>query len=358
MNQVKENYIEVLADIAWPEKDFHEDCHSRPQYNENESWAALPGMESGALKVPQGVTRPKSDDLIADVFYLHPTTYPLSGYHGFGPGDINEIGASADWNQSVYDAQTRLWTDDLLIKQASVFNSCCRIYAPRYRQANIMVLADMAMGKGDNAKQALALAYEDIKNAFMYYLENHNEGRPFIIAGHSQGSYHGQFLLKECISGSKLHELLIAACLIGINISSEYMNLIPDIPACQHFDQLGCLFGYRSWLGPHTNDYHKQELCINPLSWDTTTEYIHRDRHLGAVYFSKDTRHLSVPVLQTCSTHCVDGLLLVDCDRPDILVQWPGEEKNLHVCDYELFYMDLRENIQRRVDTYYLKAGE
>lgn len=33
----------------------------------------------------------------------------------------------------------------------------------------------------------LELAYEDIKCAFEYYMENYNDGRPIVVAGFSQG---------------------------------------------------------------------------------------------------------------------------------------------------------------------------
>ena len=120
-----------------------------------------------------------------DVFFVHPTTF-------FG---------TAGWNQSLDDTSTNQLTDMFVLRsQASVFNSCCRIYAPRYRQATIFSFMDSS-GSG---KDALQLAYGDVERAFDYYIEHYNQGRPFILAGHSQGSVHARTLLEKRITGTPL----------------------------------------------------------------------------------------------------------------------------------------------------------
>ncbi len=54
-----------------------------------------------------------------DVFFLHPTTYFTH----------------KTWNAPLSDQGANETTDqDILRNQASAFNACCRVYAPRYRQ--------------------------------------------------------------------------------------------------------------------------------------------------------------------------------------------------------------------------------
>ena len=65
--------------------------------------------------------------------------------HDFGLDEIDRANPRGGWNQGVDDKQTRVWVDDLLKRQASVFNESCRIFAPRYRQASLMVLADLVV---------------------------------------------------------------------------------------------------------------------------------------------------------------------------------------------------------------------
>jgi hypothetical protein len=100
------------------------------------------------------------------VFYIHPTTY------------ISRNG----WNAPLDDRKANAETDEwVLPAQAGAFNSCFRVFVPRYRQATIASFYDTE-GNGD---QALDLAYEDVARAFENFLQNRNEGRPFILAGHS-----------------------------------------------------------------------------------------------------------------------------------------------------------------------------
>ena len=99
------------------------------------------------------------------MFFIHPTTF-LGGY---------EDNASYD-----EPGQTSEQIDQGVLRfQASVFNACCRSYAPRYRQANLRAFT---AGDDASAETAFELAYSDVLRAFDYYLAHENHGRPFIIA--------------------------------------------------------------------------------------------------------------------------------------------------------------------------------
>ena len=82
---------------------------------------------------------------------------------------------------------------------------------PFYRQAHYRIFVEPYAAQG---KQAGVIAYQDVKKAFIHFLENFNESRPIIIASHSQGSIHGKRLLKEFFDGKPLQKKLIAAYLI------------------------------------------------------------------------------------------------------------------------------------------------
>src|SRR5687768_12558761 len=118
-----------------------------PDYTQPQGWAALPDREDAADVVPNSDVQDVQATAEVDVFFVHPTTF-------FG---------TAGWNQSLDDTATNQLTDMFVLRsQASVFNSCCRIYAPRYRQATIFSFMD---GSGDG-RSALELAYEDVQRAF------------------------------------------------------------------------------------------------------------------------------------------------------------------------------------------------
>jgi hypothetical protein len=144
-----------------------------PDYALEENWAALPTRQGLEDRIPVGISDPDMQGRApVDVFFIHPTGY-LKG---------NSWTFSMDINTST--EENTQWT---LANQASSYNGCCNVYAPRYRQANIF-----SYRNGDDVReQVLAFAYQDVNRAFDYFLAEYSQGRPFIIASHSQGTHHG-----------------------------------------------------------------------------------------------------------------------------------------------------------------------
>ena len=85
--------------------------------------------------------------------------------------------------------------------QASAFSIACRIYAPRYRQfsASGFYVSDQLAPEVREANSEVA--YGDVLTAFRHFITECNDGRPFILAGHSQGSGHLQRLIAEELEG-------------------------------------------------------------------------------------------------------------------------------------------------------------
>ena len=166
-----------------------------PDYATPAAWAARPDDPGTAALVPEGVVdiamMPR-----ADVFFIHPTTY------GISPGEHGGRDALY-WNAPIDDPVAGDRIDHGILKyQASAFNLAGRIHAPHYRQATFGVFFDTS----DARRRALSLAYQDVERAFDRYIAHDNAGRPFILAGHSQGALHALLLLKERIAGTPLAE--------------------------------------------------------------------------------------------------------------------------------------------------------
>lgn len=148
-----------------------------PDYSAAAAWTAHPERRDPADAVPAGLRAIEQTRAPVDVFYVHPTTYLGSG-----------------WNGPVDDPELNAQTDELAtLIQASAFNGCCAIYGPRYRQAHGQAFVQ----PGPDGASAIDLAYGDVLEAFRFFLEQHSRRRPFILAGHSQGSA----LLPDCSSG-------------------------------------------------------------------------------------------------------------------------------------------------------------
>ena len=295
-----------------------------PDYTNPAHWAALPERDDLADTLAVGATDLQATAAV-DVFFVHPTTF-----------------VSRDaWNQSLDDTTTNETTDQMVMQgQASAFNACCRVYAPRYRQAT---LASFFV-EGDSAPQALDLAYSDVVAAFRYYLATFNRGRPFVLAGHSQGSRHLDFLLAEEIAGTALAEQMVAAYPIGFELDGSN-----GIAICQTATQTGCQVTWNS-VGPRAGSLFASpdNICVNPLTWSTDGAHAPHEANLGAVNFDGSDAHEP----GAADAQCREGRLRVSEIRSDHYTLMPLGRDNFHIYDYALFYVNIRQNAQARVDAY------
>jgi hypothetical protein len=324
-----------------------------PDYSQPQSWAALPDREDLADVLPGGDVQDMQATAPVDVFFVHPTTL-------FGK----------NWNQSLDDDATNRLTDALVLRsQASVFNSCCKVYAPRYRQATLYSFMD----QGGDGGAALKLAYEDVERAFDYFIEHHNQGRPFILASHSQGSVHVRTLLEKRITGTKLRDRLVAAYPIGFSIDGEVLaKAVPDVPVCQSAEQLGCVVTWNA-IGPKAETWAdpSRNVCVNPLTWRADGAAAEASMNLGGVTYPgtfegtiADVKGLppdfnSKPFLDVgvADAQCVGGMLLVQEIRSQHYASRPMGRDNYHVYDYSLFHMNIRRNAELKVAKYLETVG-
>lgn len=321
-----------------------------PDYAQPESWAALPDRQDSADALPAIGVMDHQADAAVDVFFVHPTTY-------FG---------TDNWNQALDNKQVNQLTDAFVMRgQAATFNSCCRIYAPRYRQATVYSFLD----KSGSGPAALQVAFGDVERAFDYFLQYFSNGRPFILASHSQGSVHLRSLLEKRITGTSLRNRMVAAYAIGFGIDAEELaKSAPDIPVCQSAEQIGCIVSWNA-VGPEVTSYvdTSRNICVNPLTWKTDGAYADAALNLGGVSYPgnfagslAELKELpqefldARPILEpgVADAQCVDGMLLVKEIRSTNYASRPMGRDNYHVYDYHLFAMNLRQNAELRVAQY------
>lgn len=303
---------------------------SAPDYSNPEHWAALPDREDAADFTPEGVTDGQADAKV-DVFFVHPTTY-LS---------------SAGWNAPMgYEPADNFIRNAVLPGQASAFNGKARVFAPHYRQAQIYSFLALEDGGND----ALELAYTDIAAAFEHFLAEFNNGRPFIVAGHSQGALLTRWLLERQISGTPLAKRLVATFPIGYPMSTEDLHeSVPDIPVCISATQTGCLVtwntigdGYRAMVPTHGL------VCVNPLTWSIDGAPAGFTDNAGGLSIVSKSVMPGVADAQ-----CENGMLYVSEIRTDIYDDLPNMGKgNHHLLDYALYWSNLRMNVGDRIEAF------
>ncbi len=161
-------------------------------------------------------------------------------------------------------------------QQFARFASQCRVFAPLYRQITLTALR-AGMGGGQAMAIDRALGYNDVVNAWNYYLENDNNGRGVVLVGHSQGSGVLTQLIQKEIEGKPVQEKIISALLIGTNVQVPKGEVVgatfKHMPLCTAGDQLQCVVTYasfRSTVPPPENSLfgrgrgETQSACTNP----------------------------------------------------------------------------------------------
>ena len=125
-----------------------------------------------------------------------------------------------------------------------------QIWSPRYRQA---AYGAFLLKSGD-AEKALDLAYRDVAAAFDQFVKE-SEGRPIILAGHSQGALHLERLLKEKVAGTTLAHRIVAAYVVGWPISTVSDLRALGLPACRAVNQSGCILSWMTFGDPPNPEF-------------------------------------------------------------------------------------------------------
>jgi hypothetical protein len=314
-----------------------------PDYSTAAAWAARPGTPGAAAHPAPGSTAAARNPKV-DVFYVHPTTFR----------------DAVKWNQDITDAATNRWTDaSVIARQATIFDGCCRVFAPRYRQA---VNRSVGSLDGEGGK-AFALAYSDVERAFDAFLKQIGN-RPFILAGHSQGGSHLATLLEKRIDGTPLAKRMVAAYVVGFNLSEgDFGTTYKTLKACDTPAETGCVVGWNSvtdaldrrmlgglmaarYVARHGDGPGKQVLCVNPLTFDRTKPEAPQSASKGAVPGDPGADPVQPLRAGMVSARCIDGFLVVKADPALDLKPLPGGVMHFH--DMGLFYADIRADAVRR----------
>ena len=294
-----------------------------PNYSEIDYWVEHPKKEKHYASLPKNyLDSLDKENPNIDAFFIHPTLY-LKGN---------------SWNADINDKKLNKEIGNAAIKnQASVFLGIANIYAPHYRQMHIQSYYDLK-----NGLQAFEVAYSDVKNAFIYYWENFNKGNKFIIAGHSQGTNHAERLLKEIIlKNDSMKNQLLVSYLPGMPIKQFHK----DLPPCSSPNQLDCFLSWRSLAeGYFPADWEVSDsiFCVNPISWKIDSLPSKKKNHLGILF---KNHKIHYPNSLTAYNH--NGVVWIKPIKIPFARFY--KMKNYHIADYNLFWINIRDNLRYRL---------
>lgn len=279
-----------------------------------------------------------------DTFYLYPTCYTDDSEDAKPICDID-------------DEAVRTTAQFIYENQATVFEESTNVFVPYYRQSNINQVAGMDSKQLEEYQKKEQRT--DVYAALDYYFEHYNNGRPFIIAGHSQGSIMTRIVLGEYMEAHpEYYERMVAAYVIGYSITSDFLNEHPYLKFAEGADDTGVIVSWNT-EGPGNKGHHNLvvedgAISINPINWKRDDTYASVDENLGSRILNEETGTYEIKQgfadaqLDTgrgvviCTTNKVEYVTAAEIFGPE----------SLHSNDYALYYENLRENIKIRIENY------
>lgn len=217
-------------------------------------------------------------------------------------------------------------------------------YAPYYRQCSLQ-----SFGSDSLMAARYPIALDDVRRAFKHYLSHYNQGRPFILAGFSQGAMIMLQLLQEMDEAA--FQRLIAAYAIGVSISKDQLASPHIIPATGAADTgvTICYNSVRDARNAISRIGDNNVVAINPVNWRTdatpVTFMTEPSPLLPVDQQQKDT--LTVHLDQASHLLFVEGYTATD-----YLLPLFGMEGNYHTREIWLYRDQLRENMALRASTF------
>lgn len=294
------------------------------------------------------VTKPQKIDKAVDVFYVHPTIYS-----GKSPK-----------NMDISNPNLRTFAKGLTVAQAGVYSESTNLFAPFYRQQSGAVQDEFTARGGTNMfiDPTFQFGAKDVEAAFDYYLKYLNQGRPFIIAGHSQGTMTLINLMRKRFNDHKLQKKLVAAYLIGYSVTKNDLKKYPWMKRAQGAEDTGVIITYNT-EGPGSTGspvYLKGAIAINPLNWKNDSTPAKRSAHLGAVFFN-DSKGKFIEEIDNFAEAYVDtnkGVLVIkNMKKPtsskiDLVHLGRYPAGVYHKFDYAFWFNNLKDNVKKRINSY------
>jgi hypothetical protein len=258
-------------------------------YSDPKAWLCRPG-QSGACETDLTTTVIRANgslrreswtaakDAPIDCFYVYPT-----------------VSTDPTPNSDMMPDAAEL---NVIRQQFARFGSQCRRYAPMYRQVTLAGLRQLLGGGGGALDRGLQ--YDDVLDAWKYYLQHDNQGRGFVLIGHSQGSFILQRLIREEIDGKPVQSRMISAILAGATLAvprgKDAGGAFDHTPLCRSASQTGCVISFASFRAtapPPANTLFGKvagenltAACTNPASLPGGSGELH-------AYFSTEGRTIT-----------------------------------------------------------------
>ncbi len=302
----------------------HEQWETPVDYSKATNWLNIPAITKDV-----------------DVVYFYPTCYT--------PSSTSEPNLCSIENEGM-----RSGAADIFAEQATAFEEECNIFAPYYKQLSGTYA--LTLSNEDNETLMRYSASQDPTQALDYYFNNFNDGRPFILAGHSQGSEISLFLLADYFKNHpEYYKKMVAAYIIGYSVTSDFLSKNTHLKFATGASDTGVIISWNT-EGPGNSGQHNAVLLpnavsINPLNWKLDATKAEVSENLGSL---DDNGNLGAGIadaqidLDRGSVICTSvdpakyGIPMTDIFGPQCYHGW----------DYGFYYANIRANAKQRIATF------
>lgn len=281
-----------------------------------------------------------------DIFYIYPT---------LGTKPTDDKGNKLNYTNIDKESERLAANSNQRFNKNVYAGDNFNFFAPYYRQTTLEICKQ---GR-ESLKEHLSLPASDIERAFNYYMERHNNSRPFILLGHSQGSAMILELLKNM--KPQYRKLMIAAYAMGYEITAEDLALHPDqlTPATGE-DDTNVIISYNSITSLNAKSplIDQTVVCINPLNWKTDGTPASKEQHKGIVKYDKQSGQYKVTKHFTSAYINSSNLICPDVDPASCYIAELGDcfpLGCLHMMDSWLYSVNIQENMILRSRNFKVK---
>jgi hypothetical protein len=296
-------------------------------YSKTENWLSLPA--NGSMNV--------------DVFYVYPTAWykadPLEPDFCAIDNPIMLTGSQKAFNS-----------------QATAFETAGNIYAPYYRQADAAFT--LTLPPAERWAVIDSIPAKDAIAAFDHYIKNYNNGKPFILVGHSQGAQVLLILLNKYMSEhADVYARMVCAYVIGYPVTAEFMNASKHLKFAGGADDTGVIVSYNTQspsVAPGANIVMSGEigLVINPINWKRDETPASAEESIGSnMPVDAQGNFGLIPNFADARINLAKGVLECTSVDENAMSQISGAMGPgvYHSFDISFYYYNLRENAALRV---------